>query len=377
MPKLNPKNERIKRDYLRWLKEAKGKSDASLDATRKALARFEASTGGKDFATFRREQAISFKERLAETEAHRTGEPLSAATQTATLTALRDFFVWLAWQPGFKSKIGRADVDYLTPSRRDAARAKAPKHRDFPSIEQVRAAIAAVPTDTVLNRRTRALLAFLILTGIRDGALVSLTLGDVDLTKSPPIVRQDPNRIDTKFAKAIVTFFFPVGDDFAAIVSEWVDELRHVHLFGPTDPLFPRTHVAVAGDGMFAADGIDRAFWSDASPVREACRRAFTAAGLPIFPPHAFRHTLGHLAHTMCRTGEELKAWSQNLGHDNIATTLTSYGHIDPHRQGAVLGRMAAVNAPDDEDPLDAIDAILARRRSLGGRRTIDPARTV
>lgn len=362
MAKLNPKNERIKRDYLRWLKEAKGKSDASLDATRKALARFEVSTGAKDFATFRREQAISFKERLAETDAHRTGEPLSAATQTATLTALRDFFVWLAWQPGFKSKIGRADVDYLTPSRRDAARAKAPKHRDFPSLEQVRAAIAAVPTDTVLNRRTRALLAFLILTGIRDGALVSLTLGDVDLTKSPPVVRQDPNRIDTKFAKAIVTFFFPVGDDFAAIVSEWVDELRRVHLFGPTDPLFPRTRVAVAGDGMFAAEGIDRASWSNASPVREACGKAFTAAGLPTFPPHAFRHTLGHLQHTMCRTIEEAKAWSQNLGHENMGTTFTSYGHIDTHRQGELIGRIGTGGGPRVEDAMARDLAELAVR---------------
>ena len=39
MPKLNPQNERIKRDYVRFLKEARGKSEETLDATRKALAR--------------------------------------------------------------------------------------------------------------------------------------------------------------------------------------------------------------------------------------------------------------------------------------------------------------------------------------------------
>lgn len=303
---------------------------------------------------------------MAETDARRTGERLSAATQTATLTALREFFGWLSWQPGFKSKIGRADIDYLTPSRRAAARAKAPKLRDFPSLDQIRAAIAALPTEIIVDRRNRALLAFTILTGIRDGALVSLALSDLDLTRTPPLVRQDPNRIDTKFAKAIVTYFFPVGDDFAAIVADWVDELRRDHLFGPTDALFPRTRVAVASDGLFAPEGIERGFWSDASPVREAFRRAFTAAGLPSFPPHSFRHTLGHLAQTMCRSGEELKAWSQNLGHENVATTLTSYGQIDPHRQGEVIGRMGLASGASDEDALDQIRGILSRQCGTG-----------
>jgi integrase len=57
-------------------------------------------------------------------------------------------------------------------------------------------------------------------------------------------------------------------------------------------------------------------------------RKAFEGADLPYFPPHSFRHTLGHLAQTWCRTPEELKAWSQNLGHENIATTLTSTGGL-------------------------------------------------
>src|SRR5271154_3732632 len=48
MSKLNAQNERIKRDYLRYLKGARGRSEATLDAVRKALARFEAYTGARD-----------------------------------------------------------------------------------------------------------------------------------------------------------------------------------------------------------------------------------------------------------------------------------------------------------------------------------------
>jgi hypothetical protein len=40
----NPANERIKREYFTYLKEAKRYSDASLDGVAKALSRFEAYT---------------------------------------------------------------------------------------------------------------------------------------------------------------------------------------------------------------------------------------------------------------------------------------------------------------------------------------------
>ncbi len=155
MSKLNPQNERVKRDYLRYLKNARGKSEATLDAVRKALSRFEDYTGARDFKTFRREQAIGFKDRLAETNGQRTGETLSLATQSVTLTALKDFFSWLAWQPGFKSKIHVPDIDYFSLSMKDGATAKATKLRDFPSLEQVRAVIAAMPIETVIDRRNR------------------------------------------------------------------------------------------------------------------------------------------------------------------------------------------------------------------------------
>jgi site-specific recombinase XerD len=233
MNALNPSNERLKRDYLRYLKEARGKSETTLDSVRKALARYEAYTGGKDFKTFRREQAVGFKSRLAETDGVRTGETLSASTQAATLAAIKEFFTWLAWRPGFKSAIHREDIEYLNPSIKDAARAKAAKMRDFPSLEQIRAAIAIMPVETAIDRRNRALVAFAILTGIRDRAIVSLSLSHMDTTRAPPVVRQDPNSVDTKFAKAIVTYFFPVGDDFAAIVQGWIGEL---HNTGATPP---------------------------------------------------------------------------------------------------------------------------------------------
>ena len=63
MVTFNPKNERIKRDYFRYQKEARGKADGTVDAIRKAISRYELYTGFKDLATFNRDQAIGFKKR--------------------------------------------------------------------------------------------------------------------------------------------------------------------------------------------------------------------------------------------------------------------------------------------------------------------------
>lgn len=359
MPKLNAKNERMKRDYFRFQKEARGKSEPTIDAICKAIARFENYTGARDFKTFNREQVIGFKKKLAETEGARTGEALSASTQASTLNSLKEFFVWIAWQPGFKSQIHVPDTEYFTPSRKDHSTARAQKLRDFPSLEQVKRTIAIMPDLTVLERRNRALVAFTILTGMRDSAIASLCLRHLDLSKNPPLVRQEPDRVKTKFAKAINTYFFPVGDELAKLAIDWITELRTLHLFAPNDPVFPRTKIVQGADKCFRPDGIEPNHWANASPIRDIFKRAFDHASLPYFPPHSFRHTLGHLMHTACRTPEQMKAWSQNLGHENLNTSLTSYGTIDGHRQGEVMAGISLESYRDDGDVLAKIRTLV------------------
>ncbi|MFX9054042.1 site-specific integrase, partial [Acinetobacter baumannii] len=95
----------IKRDYLRYLHDACGKNEKTVEATLAAINRFESFTGHRAFKGFRREHATAFKTALSETTAAQSGKPLSAATQVRTLSSLKAFFAWLAWQPGFKSKL--------------------------------------------------------------------------------------------------------------------------------------------------------------------------------------------------------------------------------------------------------------------------------
>jgi hypothetical protein len=61
MAKHNANNERLKRRYLIFLKEAMRQHEQTLDLVAAALARFEASTGYRDFKLFKPEMAVAFK----------------------------------------------------------------------------------------------------------------------------------------------------------------------------------------------------------------------------------------------------------------------------------------------------------------------------
>jgi integrase len=50
-----------------------------------------------------------------------------------------------------------------------------------PTLEQIRGVLAVMPHATEIERRNRALIAFTLATGVRDGALASLKLKQVDL----------------------------------------------------------------------------------------------------------------------------------------------------------------------------------------------------
>lgn len=338
MEKHNAANERIKRKYFGFLKEAKRHSEATVDAAAKALSRFEVYTRHRDFRVFHFEQAVAFKRHLAE-QGGKTGERLSKATLHATLNQLKRFFQWLAWQPGYKSRIQYADAEYFNLSEKDTRIATARRQQRFPTLEQVRHVIDTMPNGTDIERRSRALVAFTLLTGARDRAITSLKLKHVDLNAG--CVNQDAREVETKFSKTFITYFFPVGEGILAIVSDWVSYLREEKLWGNDDPLFPATRITLGATRQFEAAGLSREHWSTTTPVRRIFREAFARAGLPYFNPHSFRNTLVHLGQEICKSPEQFKAWSQNLGHEKVMTTFVSYGNVPCQRQGEIIRELA------------------------------------
>src|SRR5712691_2269069 len=156
----NPDNERIKRAYFTYLVEAQGFSEATLDGVAKAINRFESYTKFRGFKTFHIEQAKGFKASLAEQMSLRTKDRLSKATLYATLTALKRFFIWLAGQPGYKSRVSYSDAEYFNLSTKETRIAKAHRDARVPTLEQIRHVIRTMPAGTEIERRDRALVAF-------------------------------------------------------------------------------------------------------------------------------------------------------------------------------------------------------------------------
>jgi integrase len=357
MAKRNNENLRIKRKYLVWLKDARGLSEASIDKAAASISTYEAVSRWQGFPRLSHRTGAGVQASPVQGKDPRTGNPLSPGTINGILRDLMAFLNWLADQPGYKSKIHRSDIAYLSPDRKSETARRTTCWKPHPSPAQVRALLSQMPDGTVLERRDRALVSFLFLTGSRETAAISLSLGHIDLEHG--VVQFDGRHVDTKFGKSFSTAFFPIGGSAERIFRDWVRELREDHLFSATDPLFPKTLVGVGQDRRFAALGIDRAPWSSCIFSRTHFQGGVPHAGLPPFSPHRVRDTLAELSREHCRTPEDYKAWSQNMGHEDVMTTFRSYGSVAPGRQVELMTRFrrrGPLPLDEDDDLIDPYD---------------------
>ncbi len=338
MTTFNAENERIKRKYFEWEKEANGKGDKTIDNIRRAVHLFEQSTKLKSFKLFNKDAAIAFKKELRTKKNQRTNDFVSKTYLLHTTRFLLGFFKWLSSQNGYKRKICLSDIAYLNLLDKDVQIARSSKSKRFPTVNQILRVIKNMPADTEIQKRNRALIAFLILTGIRVNAVVSIKLKHIFLEEG--YVEQDPNEVKTKFGKRITTYFFPVDDYFTEVFVDWIKFLKNEKFFDFEAPLFPKTSIALDQNDQFKRDQLDTAPWQTTTSIRDVVKEAFISADLYYYNPHSFRNTLVKLAYELCKTPEEFKAWSQNLGHNNPLTTFTSYGHIEEFNQGEIIKRL-------------------------------------
>ena len=348
--KFHPENERIKRAYFSWLQDSQGKAASSVDQIAAAIADFEKFTRHQDFKRFHIEQAKAYKASLAKQISKSTGKPLAIATVHSRLMDIKAFFKYLADRSGYKSKISFADCEYFNPSANDSRIAKASRERDYPSVVQIKHVLNNMPIVSDFQRRDQAIIATALLTGARDDALASLSIKHFDFSKRQ--LFQDAKEVRTKRRKTMLTDFFPVGDEVETLVKGWIDYLITEKLFGPNDPAFPPAERGIGKDGLFTITGFRRSHWKNADAIRKAFETSFVSVGLPYFHPHSVRHTLAVLGETMCKTPEDFKAWSQNLGHEKVMTTFSSYGQVASHRQSDIFKTLhAAKIKPNEGEP--------------------------
>lgn len=342
MIKCNSKNERVKRDYFIWLKEACQKSESTIDNIRKALIKYEEFDQYKDYETFNKNKAVEYKKYLASQLNKKTKKPLSKSTLLSSIRSLKDFYRWLSALPKYRSKINIHDIEFLNMSEKDIRAAKATRYKDCPTIDQIRKVISVMPETNDIEKRNKALIAFTLVTGARDSAIASLKLKHIRLDIQH--VEQMPDEVNTKFSKKIDTFFFPVGDDIKQIVIEWVGYLIKEKLNSLNDPVFPKSKLVLDKDNSFSSGVLDTEHWQSAGQIRSIFKKSFESAGIKYYSPHTFRNTLVQLGERVCKTPEDFKAWSQNLGHESPLTTFTSYGYVPEYRQGDIIRNLSLEN---------------------------------
>lgn len=334
MRKFNEENERIKRRYLQYLKTAKRKDAGTVLKAAEAILRFEASTNYANFKRFHIEQAIKFHDRINAEIGKTTGKPLSKSTIASVLSANKAFIFWLADQPGYKSRIRHSDADYFNMDAKGQRVARATRETPYPSMEMARHAFNYMPEATDIELRNKALFAFIMLTGARDGAVASLRLKHINMVDG--CVYQDAREVRTKNAKTFTTYFLPVDAAYQACFDQWVAYLKREKLFGPDDPLFPPPEIKPV-DGEFKMVGFKRETYKNANAIRAVIKEAFVQADLPPFTPHAFRKTLVKWADITYSTREAFKAFSQNIGHSNVVTTISAYCPVGFERQAELI----------------------------------------
>lgn len=340
MNKIKTKNEKIKRKYFNWMINAKGFSDKTIKAIEMAIWKYEDFTNDADYGEFNEKIAEQFKKYLATNKNVQSGKPLSLTSQYHILRHTNAFFMWLSAQAGYKSKVKPDEVQYLRLSKKESRIATSSKQPDYPSLAYIKELCGAIEPDSDIDLRDRALIAFTALSGMRDLAIVSLPISCFN-TKTLEVEQEPTKGVKTKFSKQILTRLFVFDETLLKYVIDWHQYLVGKKLYRLNHPLFPRTQVEQAGkdDFGFIAKGIEPEFWADAGAMRKIFKQRASDAGLEYFSPHKFRHFAINKAYEFIETAEQMKAVSQNVGHENIGTTF-GYGYIPPKRVSEVVASM-------------------------------------
>jgi len=101
---------------------------------------------------------------------------------------------------------------------------------------------------------------------------------------------------------------------------------------------------------IFEVKGVEPIFWRSTSTMCKIFEDRAKNAELNYYSPHKFRHSATRLATDSCRNAEQIKAVSQNLGHEHVSTTLLTYGRLTHYRVRDVVTELNFKKTGRDEE---------------------------
>ena len=208
--------------------------------------------------------------------------------------------------------------------------------RPYPTINEAREMLLAMPNQTQRQKRDRAIFALAFLGALRADTLISLRLGDIDVEHRKII--QDARYSRTKNGKSLLIAWFPIPIEFGEAVNNWCKILKDAG-FEAEDALFPEAS-CLEHDLKFAKIGGGQV---PTMRSKHAVTQAFKAASAnctQAYTPHSARHTIAHERDVRPLTHEERRAWSENMGHENEQITDKHYAKMSDDRRFEVFEAM-------------------------------------
>ncbi|MEP5170926.1 MAG: site-specific integrase [Shimia thalassica] len=290
---------------------------------------FERFLAGRSFEKVTPQDAGAYRDHLVKLRvlSKETGG-LSNSTVRHRASHLAAFFKWLRGQTGYR-RLSASLPDYLALPRNTSALPLARDQRLFPSMDEAWHMVDLMPGQTIVQRRDRAMVAFAFVCGLRAGALTSLRIKHLNLDRRTVV--QDASEMRAKNGKSYCATWFPRTEAFRDVFVYWVQELEALG-FQAEDALFPEIKDLVPRSPQeFAVSPL---------ATSRALQTAFARASAPLgtsYTPHSARHTLKALGARLCRTHEERKAWSMNLGHADEQITERHYGKMSAMRSQTII----------------------------------------
>ena len=319
---VNKVNDRILHDWLQFA----GRWDQKTISAKLATIRlFEDFCGGKAFSKLTNDDVVRFRDSLKASVETTAETPLSISTIRHRASHLKSFLEWLVEQKGYQG-LNKSLPGYLALPKKFDAAGLTERDRYVPTLSEATQLIEDLPCRTLKQRRDRAMVAIAFLAALRADTVTSLRVKHLD--PASRTVVQDAKSSRTKNGKSLRINFFPLPDVFSKVVCDWKEEVLGLGL-SEEDALFPEERFMVRWNRPKHGKSI---------PVMtstHAISSAFEMASKPLgkrVSPHCAKHCIGNLSMEACKTPEELKAWSMNMGHESEDVTLRYYKNLPEDR---------------------------------------------
>ncbi len=250
--------------------------------------------------------------------------------------SVRELFEWLSHQKGYQRHINYNDVQYLNLTRNDRNKAMATNCQERNSIADILSTIRNISSSPI-EMRNKAMISLNLLTTPRISALQSARIGSIKYFKNEKVWAfvQNPNTINTKFARNITAYFIGNLQDIYKNIFDWIDYLK-TQGFKNKDYLFPRFESNFNQEGLSELI-LENQMIKSQTTIRGIFKRTFENQGLPYYKPHSFRHSIVEKANEFDNASMWISALNPNFGHTIDSVIISSYGTIAENKRGKIL----------------------------------------